>query len=827
MADGFYSGDKPNPNLHEFCAAHLRTRPYTPSRDTYNTPPFDRPIESTKATKIYNVHSYHLGKKPHDAIREYIKHYTQPSDLVLDPFCGSGSTALAALLEDRKAIAIDRSPAATFITKNYCSGISIQGLTKALAELRSRVQEEIEWLYDTRCDGCNGKATTVFTVYSQTFKCPRCLEKVALFDCERVEGKTAKGKPITVNVCPNCFKKGAEEVIRSQSQKFGYIPVASTTLCKGKCKPARRFRTHTDSDVSKRRSFEEHDLKKLREIDNRPIPHRIPSGYDMTGFSRYQRDALFYYDVREVADLFTKRNLWAIAAISEAIAQLSDHSAAAALQFALNAIILNCSRMYRYRENLKGGYQQGIYYMAQEAQVINVWRAFEDKISDLISAAPSLPDHGHLLVSTQNAADLGEIPDNAIDYIFTDPPYGDRVQYGELNFVWEAWLGLDTSWHQDEAIVNEVRGKSEEDWANLMRKAMRECHRVLKPGRWLSLCYHDTSEGTWELVQDIMAESGFIADKSGETLFIDTGQKSYNQLTADKVTKRDLVINFRKAKSDEVSAGTEITGEEDPEAFGEKLRVLIADFLLATPGVSKDRIYDHVVSRMVRAGVMQAHNFEEYLQQVAEPITEPVKKNLFEDKDPDLFGTHETVRWYLKSTQLDVVDSAESAKEDRAAEKLKRFIETKIQASPWVDGIHYSDLFEQFISAVHDKPRRPMVEWLLDYFYKTDSGTYRLPANAEEARLKTEGRSKGTSRRIKRYLAFLEQGVAIPTGEQQSDATLADWIRHAKIAGMYEAGKTLFERGGLRLDHLDEEAAVNVEEDYQVCVRMLNRQGKG
>ena len=44
-----------------------------------------------------------------------------------------------------------------------------------------------------------------------------------------------------------------------------------------------------------------------------------------------------------------------------------------------------------------------------------------------------------------------------------------------------------------------------------MRQAMAECYRVLKPGRWLSLCYHDTSEGTWQLVQDIMAEVGFIA----------------------------------------------------------------------------------------------------------------------------------------------------------------------------------------------------------------------------------------------------------------------------------------------------------------------------
>ena len=53
-----------------------------------------------------------------------------------------------------------------------------------------------------------------------------------------------------------------------------------------------------------------------------------------------------------------------------------------------------------------------------------------------------------------------------------------------------------------------------------MKKAMAECYRVLKPGRWLSLCYHDTSEGTWALIQDIMAEIGFFVDKSDSTLLL-------------------------------------------------------------------------------------------------------------------------------------------------------------------------------------------------------------------------------------------------------------------------------------------------------------------
>ena len=173
----------------------------------------------------------------------------------------------------------------------------------------------MDWLYETRCDRCGGKATTAYTVYSQVFQCPRCLEKVPLFDCVADERVTAKGKTKAVSVCPKCVNP--TEQIHSQSHKFGYVPVLVNYLCQNGCKPSRGERSHNDVDTAKRRFFGEWDLAKLNEIAALPIPYWYPVGYDMTGFSRYQRDALYYYGVREVADLFTKRNLWALAMLKD------------------------------------------------------------------------------------------------------------------------------------------------------------------------------------------------------------------------------------------------------------------------------------------------------------------------------------------------------------------------------------------------------------------------------------------------------------------------------------------------------------------------------
>ena len=79
----------------------------------------------------------------------------------------------------RKAIAIDRSPAATFITKNYCTPVDVIALKQAFEELKQKVKPEIDWLYETRCDRCDGPATTAYTVYSQVFQCPTLFGKGA------------------------------------------------------------------------------------------------------------------------------------------------------------------------------------------------------------------------------------------------------------------------------------------------------------------------------------------------------------------------------------------------------------------------------------------------------------------------------------------------------------------------------------------------------------------------------------------------------------------------------------------------------------------------
>jgi DNA modification methylase len=829
MPDGYYSSG-PNPNLRRFVEEHAK--PYDPETDDYDVPPFDQPITTTKATAIYNMHTY-WSKKPHDAIRQYIRHYTRPGDIVLDPFCGSGGTALAALMEGRAAIAIDLSPAATFITKNYCTPVDVAELQRAFEELQRKVKPEIDWLYETHCDRCDGHATTAYTIYSYVFRCPRCLERVPLFDCVEMEGQTAAGKPKKVSVCPHCYARGHQEEISTRGERFDPIPVLVSYECDEGCKPKRAERRHNDPDPKKRRFFEEYDLAKIREIEAKPIPHWYPPHRMMN----VESDTAPWGDewrpgrnFRTVAELFTRRNLWALAALHHGIKALKcdDERIKDQVWLAFSGTILNVSRMLKQSEQWGGALQMGTYYLPQISRQSPVPIGFDYKSRDVLRGIENLaqaPRSSELIVSTQSSTHLGDIPTASVDYIFTDPPYADKVQYGELNFIWEAWLGFDTHWHDREIIVNETRGLTDADWARLMRQALAECCRVLKPGRWISLCYHDTSEGTWQLVQDIMAEVGFIAESgNGDALYIDTGQKSYNQQRADKVTKRDLVINFRKPRPGEIAAPVAITGDEDAATFAEKARAILVDALERHPGATADRLYDELVSRMVRRGEFERHNFEELLAQVAEPVREPVMRNLFEAETPDLFGSHESVRWYLKET-ADRADEAESRREAAAAEQLEVFMRRRTFEVPKTSkvsesgGVHYSDLFEQYLS-VRDKPRRLLADWLPEYFYKTPEGTWRPPADDEERAAKALLRTTGILRRIKRFANALMEGVPPSDRDRPANAaTSADWIRQCRRAGLYELGRALYEKGGFDFTTLSDEAQVEVVEVYQVCVR--------
>jgi len=130
----------------------------------------------------------------------------------------------------------------------------------------------------------------------------------------------------------------------------------------------------------------------------------------------------------------------------------------------------------------------------------------------------------------------------SVDYVFTDPPFGGNLMYSELNFLWEAWPKVFTN-NKPEAIENKVQGKGLPEYQRLMTECFKEYYRVLKPGRWMAVEFHNSKNSVWNSIQEVLQTAGFVI---ADVRTLDKKQGSFKQVTSANAVKQDLVISCYK-----------------------------------------------------------------------------------------------------------------------------------------------------------------------------------------------------------------------------------------------------------------------------------------
>src|SRR5216683_8163402 len=137
------------------------------------TEPYRQEVTGSKGSIFYRTHSYHT-KVPPEGIVPMIEHYTDPGDLVLDPFCGSGMTGVAALLSGRQGLLSDLSPAAVHIATGHTQPTEVQSFIAASTAMLRELAPLEDHLYATTCSTCSAHARIEYTVWSDTLACPGC-----------------------------------------------------------------------------------------------------------------------------------------------------------------------------------------------------------------------------------------------------------------------------------------------------------------------------------------------------------------------------------------------------------------------------------------------------------------------------------------------------------------------------------------------------------------------------------------------------------------------------------------------------------------------------
>jgi DNA modification methylase len=565
MSDPPYYTACPNPWLTDFVKHY--GKPYDPEAK-YSREPLAIDVSVGKTDALYKAHSYHT-KVPHLAIVPSILHYTQPGDVVLDGFAGSGMTGVAAQwcgcapaayrheLEmawkkegrpapqwgARRVVLNDLSPAATFIAANYNLPFDVDAFAKAGKQLLKTLEQEIGWMYETLHTDGKTKGRIEYVVWSEVFTCPECAGTVNFLD-EALEDESKRVRDVFP--CPHC---GAE------LNKDRLERVLETRVDPASGKPWRRVKftpsliVYLVGKSRYEKQPDDKDLTVIARIQEMPLPAALPT-------LRFPIEDM-YHGSRIAPKGFTHVHHFFLPRAAIAMANLWDKARAypnrrtrAFLLFMIEQGIRGMSVLNRYKPiqyGKVGGSQvgldmPGVYYVSSLTTEVSPWYQFDGKLSRLVSAFSSqLRAAENAFVATGTAARLGLSPDS-VDYIFTDPPFGENIFYADLNFLVEAWHGVITD-AKPEAIIDKFKNKALTEYQHLMQRCVAEYHRVLKPGRWMTVVFSNSRASVWNAIQVALQQAGFVV---AEVTALDKQQGSYRQVTSTTAVKQDLVISAYK-----------------------------------------------------------------------------------------------------------------------------------------------------------------------------------------------------------------------------------------------------------------------------------------
>ena len=594
----------PNPFIIEFLEEYGKK--YTPDEE-YRVSPYTEDVAEGKHDPIYNIHSYHT-KVPPKAIMTYLEHYTQPGDIVLDVFAGSGMTGIAAQMcpsGPRNAILIDLSPYATFLEANYNSP-NTEDIIYDIEKTIDEIDEDTRDLYETThvIDGkiqfgIHGepiKGIVDYTIWSDVFFCPHCGHEMVFYHAALERGTRKTLKKFKCQKCnfeltkSNIILKKSQE-IDEQGHIYEYVQKVPVLI------------NYSVGSTRYSKTPDESDIEKLSSISYKEwVPHdELPDGYNTEQPKRS-------HGMKWVNSFYTKRTQ---SVLGKLYCRFENDNKKL---FLFTSVLPKLTLLNRYMPEYDDkehkfralvGPMAGTYYVPALSVEHNVIKQFRFQLNKL----KHLSYHKHpVIISTQSATDLSNIPDNSIDYVFIDPPFGANIMYSELNYMPESWIGIKTH-NQDEAIINNVQKKALIEYTDLMTKSFAEIFRVIKPAHWVTIEFHNSKNAVWNGIQQSLQAAGFVI---ADVRTINKKKKTVMQHKSDNTVDMDLAISVYKPKESlnnlmAQKSGTEETAWEFVTQHLEKLPVVVDSDKNGKLDIIQERqpilLFDRMVAYHIMHGI--------------------------------------------------------------------------------------------------------------------------------------------------------------------------------------------------------------------------------
>lgn len=764
LSDPPYYTACPNPWLNQFIEEWEKEKTVLEKegkrrKDFEVKEPYAADVSEGKNNPVYTAHTYHT-KVPHPAIMRYILHYTQPGDIVFDGFAGTGMTgvAAAACANDkdniaerinsewikqfghkpnwgaRHAICGDLSPYATNIAYFYNTPADINALKKEVERIKKEMDEECGWMYTTTDSKGNPRAKISFVVWSDIMVCPNCGQEYVFWNqAVDHENKCMRDEFI----CPHCGTKQSKKTASLAMESY-YDEGLGKTLQRVKQKPVIIVAKAGKEKIQ--REPNEYDLEVLDKIDNVRLDSwypiiELPEGQE----TRRNLDRGIAY----VHQFYTKRNL---AALSKLYAKIEKSGMSSSLRFLFTGMLILSSNMNRVRVSNfynrgKGNLSGTLYVPALPVETSILDQILErfhtmEKASALLSKTRS---NAQYVASADNLL----IANDSIDYIFVDPPFGANLNYSELNSVTEAWLRVVTN-NAHEAIDNKAQGKNTSFYREMITCCFAEYARILKPGKYMTVEFSNTSAAIWNSIQVAIQNVGLVISTVSA---LDKQQGSFKAVTTTTAVKQDLVITCYKpsiVKVEKIKTAMIFTANVWDFIVEHLLHLpVIIDKNNKTTSVierSPKILYDRMISFFVQQGLPVPLDAKEFQQGLLERFVE---------RDGLFFTAEQAVEYEIKKKSSPEFVPMGILVDDEAngIQWLKNLLLDKPKT--------YQEIQPEWILAINSVRKHdilPELKQLLEEnFIEMEDGKWRLP-NIQDDVDKEALRTKSLLREFKIYV---------------------------------------------------------------------------
>lgn len=572
---------------------------------------YSSPVESRRSGALYNAFSYPTKIDP-EAIAVFVAAHTSPGDTVLDVFAGSGTTGVAVRLCERPTARMlaeverlglvvqwgprhaelyEISVLGALLADTMCSPPPPEDFERAAKAMVDAAQRELGWMYETQDDlGDPGRMRHI--VWSEVISCPTCGNESSYWDL------AIEWDPVSLRHDAPCAHCGSGIVLADAARACRPV-VSGGSADTGLHRVRRPMRIY--GATGKRqwsRPVGASDMDVLARIEAIELPASVP--HREIRWGDLHRSG-YHLGIHRIEDLYTRRNFIAFGALWDAIDEQP-----AELRDALRLLVLSYNASHGtlmtrvvVKRGMPGlvltGAQSGVLYISGLPVEKNVFEGIRRKTRTLREAF-SLTAGGSARVNVHCASSTRlDLPDASIDYVFTDPPFGDFIPYSEINQINESWLGRLTE-PDEEAIVSKAQGKDVAAYGTLMKSVFAEVGRVLKPTGAATVVFHSSKPQVWSVLGDALTTADLEVQR---TSVLDKRQPSFKQVVSEGGTRHDAVFLLAPA-----SGGTQNRVSDHAE--------VLADVQARFAHEDDQRLYSRYVAGCLQRGIEVAMSAPEF-----------------------------------------------------------------------------------------------------------------------------------------------------------------------------------------------------------------------